>query len=108
MKQVKLEFNGSWVLEHRGDSKLPVDLFIDVFSAIIGGNISVSKSTLTECELLLNDSILTFEEIGTIVADILKNEFSIDKESDIAKYAINDFVNNDSPKKTEAADDNNI
>ena len=108
MKQVKLEFNGSWVLEHRGDSKLPVDLFIDVFSAIIGGNISVSKSTLTECELLLNDSILTFEEIGTIVADILKNEFSIDKESDIAKYAINDFENNDSPKKTEDADDDNI
>ncbi len=98
MKQVKLEFNGSWVLKHRGDSKLPIDLFVDAASAKIGGDVKVSKSTLTECELLLIDSKLSSEEINTIVADVLKQEFSIDKESDVATYAINDIKDKASPK----------
>lgn len=90
MKQVVLELSGSWVLSHRGDSKLPVELFVDAFSAKIGGKVNVSKSTLTKCELMLIDSNLTSEEINTLIADVLADEFCIDKESDVATFSVND------------------
>ena len=103
MKQVKLTLDGSWVLKHRGDSKLPVDLFVDAVSAKFKGKVKVSKSSLTECELLLVDSELTAEEINTIVADVLKNEFNIDKESDVATYSVNDIENKTSPENVDKA-----
>lgn len=91
MKQVKLEFNGSWVLKHRTDSKLPVELFVDAVSAKFDGNIKISKRTLTGCELILIDSNLSSEEIYTIVDDVLANEFNIDKDSEVASYTVNDI-----------------
>ncbi len=106
MKQVKLEFNGSWVLKHRTDSKLPVELFVDAVSAKIDGNIKISKRTLTGCELLLIDSDLSSEEIYTIVDDVLANEFNIDKDSEVVSYSVNDIKEKETAEsKVEEPDD---
>lgn len=89
MKQVKLELNGSWVLEHRGDTKLPVDVFVENVCAEFGESAKVTRSSLTECEILLVDSEMSCEDIDSKIKEILYTKLNIEKESNVATCSVN-------------------
>ncbi len=73
-KKILISFDASWILEHRDDEVLPVELIIQTFKEIFG--MEVLDSSLSECEFVLSDSTLSEEELGKKLKDVIKDKFN--------------------------------
>lgn len=89
-KKIVLEFDGALVLGYRNADKLPIDMFIDFFIEDIKEDVKVSKTSFTECELIIKNSDISSDKIISVIKSILSEKMNIKENA--AKFDVfNEF-----------------
>ena len=91
-KKISLSFNSSWVLSKKDNDKLPVEAFVDSVKGIL--EVEVLDTSLTDCELIINQENASEDDIANEIVSLIKKVFSIDDLSEVVQYEISDYVSN--------------
>lgn len=94
-KKIILEFDGAWVLGYRDSDRLPVEAFIDYFVKQIRESVEVSKTSFTECELIVKEPDINSDEIVAIIKNILTEKMNIKEFEDVVKFNVLSFKANE-------------
>ena len=79
MLKLIISLSGSWVLSHRGDDVLPVDLLAKKIVAHFGNSVVIEDTGLTEIVLSVNGESGNKDEIISIIKTIFSDSYSADE-----------------------------
>lgn len=72
-KKISLSFNSSWVLSQKDNDKLPVEAFVDSVKDIL--EVEVLDTSLTDCELIINQENTSEDDIANEIVSLIKKCF---------------------------------
>ena len=101
-KKISLSFNSSWVLSKKDNDKLPVEAFVDSVKEIL--EVEILDTSLTDCELIINQENASEDDIANKIVSLIKKVFSIDDLAEIVQYEISDYASNKDMSAVETAE----
>lgn len=96
MKNIKIDFNATWILSKRDENILPVESLIDMLKSQFGVY-KVIYSDLTSCEVVIDSNEIDVELCKSQIVDLLKEKYDLLTEEDILSVKVTDYFITDTP-----------